>query len=260
MSEKSAFPNQRQNTASSSPTQSTTTQPTSTQSNPAQASTPAQPASPASKSAAQSAAPSNTSQVTQQGSPQGGAQPVPAPSSMAAADRSSSLQPAEEQSLYDRMNRMSETIARRAFELFESDGWADGRDREHWLRAEAEFLHPVHVHIKESDLQLTVDAELPGFTAGQLQYRLEPQRLTIIGRKETAAENKSSRTVYREQCSQEVLRVIELPSKVDASRACINLKDGVLEFTLPKLMVAESTGSQEPSSSQEQSKAAASGR
>jgi HSP20 family protein len=179
---------------------------------------------------------------------------------VAAADRSSPLEPVEEQSLYDRMNRMSETIARRAFELFERDGWADGRDREHWLRAEAEFLHPVHVHIKESDLQLTVDAELPGFTAGQLQYRLEPQRLTIVGRKETAAENKSSRTVYTEQCSQEVLRVIELPSKVDASRASINLKDGVLEFTLPKLMVAESTGSQEPSSSQEQSKAAASGR
>jgi HSP20 family protein len=257
MSEKPTSSNQRQNAASSNPMQATNTQPTqptNTQSNPEQPSfSPAQPAS-ASKSASQSAASSTGSQAPQQGSPQGSPQSVPAPSSMAAADRSSSLKTMEEQNLYDRMNRMYDAIARRAFELFETDGWADGRDREHWFKAEAKFLHPVHVQIKESDLQFTVDAELPGFSAGELQYRLEPQRLTIIGRKETAAENKSTRTVYREQCSQEVLRVIELPAKVDASRASTNLKDGILEFTLPKTMVADSVGSQG------QSKAAVSGR
>ncbi len=148
---------------------------------------------------------------------------------------------------------MYEAIERRAFQLFENDGWPDGRAREHWLKAEAEFLHPVHVHIKESDLQLTVDAEVPGFTAGELQYRLEPQRLTIIGRKETASESTSSRTVYKEQCSHEVLRAIDLPAKIEPSRASMRLRDGILEFTLPKAAIAGT------SSAQGQSKAAAAG-
>ena len=33
-----------------------------------------------------------------------------------------------------------EEIRRRAYELYEQDGRQDGRDREHWLRAEAEVL------------------------------------------------------------------------------------------------------------------------
>lgn len=33
-----------------------------------------------------------------------------------------------------------EEIRRRAYELYEQEGRQDGRDREHWLRAEAEVL------------------------------------------------------------------------------------------------------------------------
>lgn len=33
-----------------------------------------------------------------------------------------------------------EEIRRRAYELYEQDGRQDGRDRDHWLRAEAEVL------------------------------------------------------------------------------------------------------------------------
>lgn len=35
---------------------------------------------------------------------------------------------------------MEEEIRRRAYELYEQDGRQEGRDREHWLRAEAEVL------------------------------------------------------------------------------------------------------------------------
>ena len=35
---------------------------------------------------------------------------------------------------------MEDEIRRRAYELYEEDGRQEGRDREHWLRAEAEIL------------------------------------------------------------------------------------------------------------------------
>jgi hypothetical protein len=40
----------------------------------------------------------------------------------------------------EQMNNLPETIAQRAFEIFESRGQTDGRDLEDWFRAEAEPL------------------------------------------------------------------------------------------------------------------------
>ena len=51
----------------------------------------------------------------------------------------------EPQAVYNRLNELYDAIARRAFEMFEGDGSAAGRDLDHWFRAEAELLHPVHV-------------------------------------------------------------------------------------------------------------------
>ena len=264
MTEKSIFQNsQRPNTTSSNTappsatprdtSQSNIAQPDNAQTNAAQQNSAPPPGAPKPGTASPSAgggqasasgATPDSKGATQSSSIQGVTQSV-SPASSAQADRSASLKAIEEQSLYERMNRIYDSIAHRAFEIFEGDGWADGRDRDHWFKAEAELLHPVHVQIKESDLALTVQAEVPGFNANELQYRLEPQRLTIIGRKQSTAENKASKTVYKEQCSHEILRVIELPARIDASRAATSLRDGILEFTLPKATGAASTVSQE---------------
>jgi len=67
--------------------------------------------------------------------------------------------------LFDRIQDLSNSIARRAFEIFEDRGRAFGHELEDWLRAESEFLHPIHLDITESDDAVTVRAEVPGFSA-----------------------------------------------------------------------------------------------
>jgi hypothetical protein len=52
--------------------------------------------------------------------------------------------------LFDRIQNLSNCIARRAFEIFETRGRALGRDVDDWLRAESEFLHPIHLDIAKS--------------------------------------------------------------------------------------------------------------
>jgi HSP20 family protein len=190
---------------------------------------------PAAQSAAPAPAPSGASQSSPQTSPS-----------------AASLKIANPERLSERMQNVYDTIARRAFEIFERDGWSHGRDLDHWFQAEAEFLHPVHIHIKDSDQALSLRAEVPGFTASELQYRLEPRSLTIAGRKETATENKAGRTLYKEHCSQEILRVIELPAEIDTSKTTVALRDGILEFNMPKTVV----NAAQP----EQSKSTAAGR
>jgi HSP20 family protein len=132
------------------------------------------------------------------------------------------------------MQQMYERIARRAFERFEGEGGAPGRDVEHWLQAEAELLHPVAINLTETDDVLTVQAEVPGFEAGELQLCIEPERLTVSGRKESKEEQKKGNTIYQEQRASEVLRALSLPAAVDASKAFATLRNGMLEIVLPK--------------------------
>jgi HSP20 family molecular chaperone IbpA len=145
----------------------------------------------------------------------------------------------EQQSLSERANQMYEAIARRAFAIFESEGCPHGRDLEHWLKAETELLHPVPVTITETEDALTINAEVPGFSAADLQIGVEPGRLTIGGRKESKEEQRKGKAIYRDQRSSEILRVLSLPALVDASKATATLTNGVVELILPKAAKAQ---------------------
>lgn len=136
--------------------------------------------------------------------------------------------------IFNQMQQLYDSIARRAFELFENNGRVFGRDLDDWFKAESELLHPVHIDVAESDGDLTVRAEVPGFTAEELEVSVEPQRLAITGKRETKEERKDKKTLYTERCSDRVMRVVDLPVAVDPDKAAATLKDGVLELTIPK--------------------------
>ncbi len=137
--------------------------------------------------------------------------------------------------LFDRIEDLSNSIARRAFEIFEDRGRAFGHDLEDWLRAESEFLHPIHLDIAESDDAVTVRAEVPGFSAKELEVGVEPHRLTIRGKREASEERKGKKTIYSEHCLNQIFRTVELPAEVDSSKVTASLKDGVLELAMPKV-------------------------
>jgi HSP20 family protein len=84
-----------------------------------------------------------------------------------------------------------------------------------------------------------VEAEVPGFTASELEVSLDGGRLTISGNKETKDEQRKGKTIYQEQCSEQLLRVIDLPAEVDSAKAAATLRNGVLEITIPKVAAAK---------------------
>lgn len=136
--------------------------------------------------------------------------------------------------LFKRAERLYDQIARRAFEIFEGKGGTFGRELEDWFKAETEILHPVHIEVAEAGENLTVRAEVPGFTAQELEIALEPRRLTITGKHETKQERKEEKTLYKETCSNQIMRVVDLPVAVDAEKAATTLKNGILELTVSK--------------------------
>ena len=59
---------------------------------------------------------------------------------------------------------------------------------------------------------------------------VEPRRLTISGKKKTGKESKKGETIYKEQCANELLRVIDLPVEVPRLRGgCLTKRDGLPE-------------------------------
>lgn len=135
---------------------------------------------------------------------------------------------------FQRAKEIYDSVARRAFEIFESSGRVSGRNDEDWLKAEAEFLHPIHLDIAESDEAVTVRAEVPGFSAKDVEIRLEPHRLAIAGERETREERKTEKRLYSERCVDQVFRVIDLPAEVSPEKATATLEDGILWLAIPK--------------------------
>lgn len=140
----------------------------------------------------------------------------------------------------ERFQQVFDSIEKRAFEIFNNNGRWFGHDLSDWLQAESEILHPLYLEIAETDEVLTVRAEVPGFTAKELDIRVEGNRLTIAGKHESKEESTKGKTVYSERRANEILRSIYLPSDVDGAKVNATLKDGVLNLELPKAPHAKS--------------------
>jgi HSP20 family protein len=99
----------------------------------------------------------------------------------------------------------------------------------------------VPIEVKETDKQLTVHAEVPGFKAEEIKVSVEPQRLIISGESKSETEQKTEQTVFNERRSRQFCRSIELPAEVEPQRTTATLNDGVLELTLDKIERAPAT-------------------
>jgi HSP20 family molecular chaperone IbpA len=141
-------------------------------------------------------------------------------------------------SLYDYMNELYSKIAQRAFSIFEGNGRIHGHDFEDWLKAEAEFLTPMPLELSETDTELTVRAEVPGFTEKELEIVAEPGHLFITGKTERKIEEKK-KTLYSEISSNQIFRTVALPAEIDPEKVSAVLRNGVLEISMHKARPAK---------------------
>jgi len=134
----------------------------------------------------------------------------------------------------ERVQEINELITRRAYELFAASGFAHGHDLDHWLRAESEILHTAPLDVTETETELTVRADVPGFAEKDLELRVEPRCLFITGKRQEGSEQAKGETVYSERHFSRIFRVLDLPANVDPRQVKATLSDGILEVTLPK--------------------------
>jgi len=129
----------------------------------------------------------------------------------------------------NRIAEIQESIALRAYQLFEDRGCVDGGDLEDWFRAESEILLPISFSIDEVDGRLITRARVPLPTVDDIEVQLEDQRIIICDRGPICVNGPDRIILCR------VFNAVELPEPIDWTTAEITFLDGVLEIAAPKL-------------------------
>jgi len=112
-------------------------------------------------------------------------------------------------------------------------GWDGGRD----VRAQAgTFAGSAwpRIALYDSGSELRLRAEMPGVSEKDLDISMEQSSLTIRGQR--MSEVPEGYSVHRqERGNRSFARSFTLPCRIDAEKATANLKNGILEMTLPKV-------------------------
>jgi hypothetical protein len=116
-------------------------------------------------------------------------------------------------------------IERRAYALYELDGFTDGSDQEHCFRAERELtIQDAGCLIKDDEV--TVRLPLEGFSASTILVSMSDRSAVILGVEDDTSNHPGG-------IDNDFLRVVLLPVEVDATRATCEFDGGDLVLTLP---------------------------
>lgn len=138
-------------------------------------------------------------------------------------------------SIFEEMEQLMRRIEERAFNLFEQRGGGDGFAWSDWFRAEHDLVKAMPIQVEETDNEVVVHAEVPGFEAKELTIRADPDSLSVFGKAEKKTESeKGAKKYYSEISSNEVYREISLPSRINPDKTTAHLEKGVLEIHMAK--------------------------
>jgi HSP20 family protein len=90
------------------------------------------------------------------------------------------------------------------------------------------------IDVKESDKEISVNAELPGMDDKDIDIYLTRDSLSIKGQKKEEKEDKGKDYYRMERAYGSFSRTIPLPSEIDLDKVKAEFKKGILTVTLPK--------------------------
>jgi len=92
----------------------------------------------------------------------------------------------------------------------------------------------IRVRMGETDEEIILRAELPGFSKDEIELRVTSQTINIWAEKKRKSVEKEEDFFRAKQSYASANRLLTLPVEVKTEKIKAKLKDGVLEIVLPK--------------------------
>lgn len=138
-----------------------------------------------------------------------------------------------------RAQEIHESIARRAYAIYEGRGHIDGHDKEDWLQAQSEVLTTLFIGFMELNGGLSIDIGITTCELPQLQVTVEPWRLIVSGKRKALGGEVAQNYPGGKPRPVEIFQVVDFPVEVEPSRAEAALSNGLLQLRIPKARKAE---------------------
>ncbi len=129
--------------------------------------------------------------------------------------------------------KIRDAIARRAFQISESRGFAPGHEMEDWRRAESEVVRPLNCGFLVSDNKIELTTDAACFDEGEIEVCAEPWRLVICGTDRACKPGKMPERNASHAGQDVIFRSLKLPHEVLPSQATARFKGRILEIDLP---------------------------
>ena len=133
-------------------------------------------------------------------------------------------------------NLVNDSIARRAFQVFEAHSSEPGHEVDDWFHAAYQIIKPLDCGVLALDDEISVTTDLSGFEQGaEVELFVEPHRIVLRGRE--AAHGRVALPDYREHAMpcNVVLRSLALGALIDPARAAARFNGCALQISLPKV-------------------------
>jgi hypothetical protein len=121
---------------------------------------------------------------------------------------------------------ISEAIAKRAFEIYQQQGYRSGQDRYNWRVAESELVQPLPCGVLVSNNEITISVFSSVFMAkdiNEIEACVEPHSLILIGKK---------RSVSGEDVG--AVRILPLKDEFDPTSAKLRQNGPYVEIEIHK--------------------------
>ena len=102
------------------------------------------------------------------------------------------------------------------------------------VRRASNFPLKLGVDVIQNPDNYTIEASLPGFSAGEIDVTVDDGVLRIAAQNSSDETNENGRYLVRERRYGKYFRAIRVPDGVDVDSATTGFKDGVLRIELPK--------------------------
>jgi HSP20 family molecular chaperone IbpA len=130
-------------------------------------------------------------------------------------------------------DQIRETIAHRAYEIFERRGRAHAHDLADWFRAESEIVRDLPYKIQELADQILVRIDLTDLDPTTLQVGVEPRRIIVRGRR-LPSHDRRKELLGDNGNDGEAIGLLDLPTEVDRAKAKAVIKGTFLEVVAQK--------------------------